>query len=379
MDLEKFWPDLEQSLAPGGVRCELAERFGAEAFERLRSAGLLASRGVAEHWPCPRPGGENCPRVLVTHDDGSHEAVCGNVPAECASVPHLGDREVEWFVLDEHALGKAVARAFEVGARCDPVAGLALTWRVGSFALVPGAGYPVYLLVQPSPERYLATLHTLSMRNEKRGLVALVPTERQLTDELEREMRAVGVVLVPLARHVRLGADGAFRVATRPETLLRGVGRPHTGATVAAAEVVAHGIFHDGPRDLTQSDYDAVVAAAESFDTLVDQRGRRVWKRARGKVRATARVNKTYFAVLREVVASRRPFDAVTDSVVLQDHGDAVQTFQRMRQALDLKKGPRRTDDWCLIKSVRTADGRVAYRFSPDPDVKFALIFDVAR
>ena len=204
----------------------------------------------------------------------------------------------------------------------------------------------------------------------------MVPTDRHITDAIEREMRAAGIVVVPLARYLQVGTDGALTVSVKPLELLREIGRGAEAPADAAAEVVAVGHFREGRRDLTQRQYDELIARPGSFDVLIDQRGRRVWKK--GQRKPATRVNATYFVLLREIITAGRVFDPVTDSKVLQERDDQVQTFQRMRQTLDLK-GPRRTDDWSLIKTVRAADGRAAYRFSADSGVAFAILFDVTR
>ena len=91
------------------------------------------------------------------------------------------------------------------------------------------------------------------------------------------------------------------------------------------------------------------------------------------------KVRASYFAVLREIIASRRPFDPVVDSTLLAERTDAAQTCRKMRAALDAKRTKNGAETWLLVQSVPTRDGRTAYRFRPAAGASFALLFDVAR
>lgn len=377
MRLAQFWSDLEDYFPPAGVRLSLATRLGREDFELLARLGVFVPRGVAERYPCPRPGGEQCPRRVVDMRDGTYDAVCDNDPPECKDVCGLSAHDVEQIGLDVPTLAREIGRAFLTGVRCEPVAGVVHAYCTGTFALSPGFDYPIYFVARTSPDAYLAAFRSLIAANAKRGFGAMVPTDRHITDAIEREMRLAGVVIVPLARYVQVGASGTLGVSVKPLDLLRGIGHGAAAPADAAAEIVAVGHFREGRRELTQHEYDDLVARPGSFDVLIDQRGRRVWKK--GQRKPATRVNKTYFVLLREIVAAGRVFDPVTDSKVLQEREDQVQTFQRMRQTLDRKKGLRRTDEWSMIKTVRAEDGRSAYRFSPDSDFVYAILLDVVR
>lgn len=379
MRLAQFWSDLEDHFPPAGVRLSLATRLGREDFELLSRLGVFVPRGVAQRYPCPRPGGEQCPRRVVDMRDGTYDAVCDNDPPECKDACGLSAHDVEQLGLDMPTLAREVGRAFETGVRCEPVAGVAHAYRTGTFALAAGFDYPIYLVVRASPDTYLAAFRSLVAANAKRGFGAMVPTDRHITDAIEREMRAAGVVIVPLARYLQVGTDGTLTVSVKPLELLRGIGRGAAAPADAAAEVVAVGRFHDGERGLTRAEYDAIVAKPSAFDIVIDQPGRRAWRRQGTKCVKHEKVRGTYFAVLREIVASRRPFDPVADSVVLAESEDAAQTCRKMRAALDAKRSKGGAEGWLLVQSVPTQDGRTAYRFSPAEGVSFAVLFDVAR
>ena len=207
----------------------------------------------------------------------------------------------------------------------------------------------------------------------------MVPTDRHITDAIEREMRAAGVVVVPLARYAHVSSAGALGVSVKSRELFRGIGHGAAAPAGSATEVVAVGHFRDGVRELTQAEYDAIVAKPAKYDVVVDQPGRRAWRRQGAKSVRRENVQASYFAVLREMVTSRRPFDPVDDSVVLAEREDAPQTCRKMRAAFDAKRSKRGAESWLLVQSVPTQGRRTAYRFSPAEGVSFAILFDVAR
>ena len=105
MRLAQFWSDLEDHFPPAGVRLSLATRLGREDFELLSRLGVFVPRGVAQRYPCPRPGGEQCPRRVVDMRDGTYDAVCDNDPPECKDVCGLSAHDVEQIALDVPTLG----------------------------------------------------------------------------------------------------------------------------------------------------------------------------------------------------------------------------------------------------------------------------------
>ena len=78
--------------------------------------------------------------------------------------------------------------------------------------------------------------------------------------------------------------------------------------------------------------------------------------------------------MIRAAVETRGYFDpAVTGPAEEQESGK--QTFQRARQAIDLKGATAGgATTWRLFKTA-IDDKHATYRFEPDPDCRFALIF----
>lgn len=380
MRLAQFWSDLEDHFPPAGVRLSFAGRIGQEDLDLLLRLGVFATRGTAERYPCPRPGGEQCPRRVVDLRDGTFDAVCDNTPPECPDECGLSARDVEQLGLDMPTLARAVSRAFEISSRCEAVPGLPHVHRIGSYLPEPRLSYSVYFAACGSPDAYLATFRTLAAMNRSPAFAVAVPTDRHYTDTVERETRAAGTVVLPLSRHIVLAPDGAFASAAPGSAVLSGLGRAHHVSRTAAAEAFARGVFADGERDLSEDEYRAIVDAPARYDFVIDEVTRRVWKKATRKW--TSRVSPTYFTVLRSIVGSQLDFDPMESDGSknpLCENADAPQICRRMRQAFDSKRGKKRTDEWRMLKSVPRDRGRVVYRFDPDAGLKFAILLTLTR
>lgn len=376
MDLARFWEDLETHFPAGGVRTELAARIGAAELDRLIALGLFATRGPAEEYPCGGPCGDGCPRRLFENEDGTFDAVCGCVPAECETLVSLPRAAAEHWTFEVETFGRALSRAVGSRPRCERVDGQRGTYRVGSFSLEPGDGFPIYFAVQHSTAGYASLFRALGFLTDRRGFGVIIPTDRHVSDTLEREAAHAGIVVIPLSIHARIGEDGALGLASKPESLLRAIGRPRSSAASACVEAVATLVTRDGKRDVTQAEYDEIVRAPEAFDIVIDQPGRRCWKKVFGKVEPTTEINDTYFTVLAEVVGSRRPWDPATSSTALEGKKDPRQSFQRMRSALDTRN---LDGGYALLKTRQTAEKFSVYEFSPDPRLAFALLFALKR
>ena len=79
--LLRLWRTLEAAPVAEAVVAEWDAHFGDDA-ELLRPH-LTPTGTRAGTYPCPHGGGDGCPRQVLERDDGTLEAVCGNVPAEC--------------------------------------------------------------------------------------------------------------------------------------------------------------------------------------------------------------------------------------------------------------------------------------------------------
>lgn len=367
-DLTAFWQMLETSFPLGGPRRHLRELLGAEVAGALESAGILRRRHVAERYPCPRPGGDGCPRVVLERDDGSIVAVCGNEPAECADL-ELAATDIDVLGVGPEELCEAIGKALQVRPSVAALPNLRGVYRVGAFIPEPGIKHTVYFLCRCGEREYAEALDGLRTHASGQTFAVLLPTERFLSEELRRQAVAAGVTLVPLVDAV--GLDGAgLRALGDPLAIFSSVGRP--SLTAAGAAVVARALVRAAGgvaewHDLDAAGYQRLVAAAASYDIFADELTKTVAKRQGRKRSRTPNVQASHFKMIRAAVAARANFDPET---LDDDLSSGKQMFQRARKTFDIKHGK----SWTLIKTDKV-DNHAVYRFDPDASVSFALVF----
>lgn len=370
-DLGPFWALLETNFPLGGPRKHLAELVGADVLARLEQAGIVTCLRASETYPCPSAGGDNCPRQVVEHDDGSIVATCANVPANCSDVK-LAPQDVEFLAVGPDGLFRAVRKALSLGGRTEELQGLRHAFRVGTFVPEPGTKHPVYFLARACARDYAEAVDALRSRNDNAPFALLLPTDRFVSEELQRQMRTIGIPLLPLSGVLEIDAAGAMVSRSPAEKFLSGIGQRVAGDV---APIVARVRRHDGWTDLTETAYEALIRSADQYDIFANERTRTVVRRNGAQRERAEQVRSFAFRWVRAAAECPTDFDPAAADVGDDDPADAKATFQRARQALDIKHvDSDGKADWTLLKT-RHVGKRAVYRFSPDPDTTFALIF----
>jgi len=375
--LEFFWELLETNFPLGGPRRHLQELLGEGLVEDLETSGILAQRRVADTYPCPRPGGDNCPRVVIELSDGSYVAVCGNEPAQCAELA-LAAHDVAHLSVGPKELCSAAARAFKIRGRPEAVLGVRHAYRVGTFIPEPGVRHAVYLAVRCQPNDYAEALDALRSRGEGGAFAVLVPTERFLAEATLRQMATLGIPVLPVGDVVGLDATG-FVAQVDPVRYLQRIGVRGAGPAPATGNVVAQALVCAGDgspkwRDLDERGYQELAAAAAQYEVFADEQKKRVEKGPASSRESKTEIQPSYFRMIRAAVSKRGHFDPSIDSPD-EDQGPGKHICQRARKALDIKYTDARGKTvWKLFKSVRV-EHRAEYHFNPDTGVRFAFVF----
>lgn len=370
-DLTRFWQHFETNFPPGGPRRHLRERLGADLIDALERDGVLEYRGEADRYPCPRPGtGYGCPREVIELSDGAIEAVCGNQPAECDDVVLQRD-DIATLAVSPEALAAAVAKALRVRADISSLAGLHAAYRAGVFIPEPGIRHPVYLVVRASERDYAEALDALVTHAGTRHFAVLVPTERFISEEVRRRAAEAGAPIIALSDAVGIGSDGQLTALVDPVRTLGDIGRPSANAVGAPPVVAARALVRERGRapawrKLDAPSYDRLAAAGADYLIFADELKRAVTKGVGRRRETIEKVRLSYFRAVRICIERGTGFDPIDDV----DAGVQKQTFQKARQTIDLRAG----GSWALIKTDMV-DNHSVYRFAPDDDVTFALIF----
>lgn len=370
--LAVFWEALETGFPLGGPRRHLRERLGTEVCAALEREEVLSPCGESETYPCPRPGGEGCPRVIVRRRDGSLVAVCGNEPAECGDLEVLRS-DIERLALSPEALLRMIARSLSIRSGFEALPGLRSAFRVGFFIPEPGVKHAVYFLVRTSPREYEEAVDALRIQTGAESVAVLVPSDRFVSEALRQRSAAAGVPLISLLDCVARDAAGAFTALADPLQLFAAVGRRRASGGDRVPEEVATA-FLKGPgqplerRDLDEYGYQALLEAIDAYDVFADERARTVSKKSRGgpKRETTLELPASYFDAIRSALEARRDHDPGTGDL---DKDSAKQIFQRARRVFDIKRGR----GWAIFKTLRRGEHAV-YRHDPDPDVSYAFV-----
>jgi hypothetical protein len=154
----------------------------------------LTQIGVhAKEIACPSPGGDGCPRKIVSHGDGRYRAVCGNRPAECESLD-LTAEEIACLAVNRKKLARAVAKILNASPETDTQQGGA-AMIVGSHGVAAGLSIPVAVLI-PGP----MAEYSLDLLPELDGPAAIViPTPDSLPPKLKTVLKSREHVVLALS------------------------------------------------------------------------------------------------------------------------------------------------------------------------------------
>lgn len=247
-------------------------------------------------------------------------------------------------------------------------------WLVGNYIPTHGIRHPVFLVIRCSDQDYESCIDLLRARSGGRPFAVVTPTDRYLATGLENRCAADGILLVPLDGLVAMGGNNQIETRADPVDLFARIGRPASStmetkqAIMAVALVRAPG---KAPcwKNLDRGALDELVQAANGYDIFADEMNQVVAK-GRGQDRkSTSSVPTSYFDEIRFALEKVGDYDPGAEGPHAE--GEAgKQIFQRARQMFDLGTGRVRA----LFTTVFDSNHAV-YRFAPNPDVSFALIF----
>lgn len=211
--LRRFWKALDEVPGAATDRLEWTDVLGAEWRDiepYLNSTGRRTTSVM-----CPYPGGDGCPRRVVTGANGAIRAVCGSRPRMCDALD-LKAADVTILALDRAKLLRDLSRTLDAEP-ADRLSGAGRVMLVGRHALAAGLASPI-LLTLPGPTDPLAEDDLRQAGLDPAGSVVLVPRPSSLPAPLQARLVAAGHQVIPLSEAVGLGANG-FE-ALQPPTIL---------------------------------------------------------------------------------------------------------------------------------------------------------------
>jgi hypothetical protein len=364
IDLTTFFGALETNFPLSGVRASLSKKVGGEVAVALERAGLLTFLRSSDTYPCPQPGGAGCPRRVLSVENASFVAVCGNDPPECDEV-RLSLRDVELVGVVPERFLEALRRPLRIGGTVRKVEGLTQTYQAGVFVPQRGVKYPVFFIAAASQDHYATLLDALRSRVEGSSFAVIVPTDRFVSAESIRQFRALGIPIVALADTLCLSASAKLEAVKDFLAVFSTIGRRATASVGSGIDVFAEVLTATGWRSLTKAEYHDLVAGADGYAIFADEHTRTAVKAEGGHRKKTDNILPSFFRILQRGAEASGRFDPNLD-----EQDSSKQIFQRARKVIDI----RRKGGWVLFKTEQV-ENHAEYRFQPDSEVEFALIF----
>ena len=348
--LTDWWTRLEAAPRFGGPRRHIQDLLASDVTAFLERTGILCQGRTAPSFPCTERRGDNCPRTVV-EIDGEYHAVCGNRPSECPDII-LTEHEAAHLSISMVGLCRGIGAALGTRGKPEIVRILANVHRVGAIILGPGVKYPVFLVIRSSAQSYAEALGALAARQDGASFLMLVPTDRFLTDGIERQARTLGVTIMALADVLELNDEGLV-ATTDPKQLLAILGQRTVSGLSAAGTIVARVLICDGRsppgwRDLDEQQYQALIADTGVYDVFADKRQRYVLKSG---AKVKDKIPDSHFSTILSAVKSRGHYDP---NICGPDLPAGKQIFQRARSVFDVKTGK---SSWRMFQSVKHEEG----------------------
>jgi len=196
----RIWELLANDPHLAGVEREWRDWLGGEWS--LVKPYLTVDAQPVGVFPCDTWEGDECPRRVVHHNDGSIVAVCGNTPVLCKRLS-LSKADITVHRFDLRRFARAVAVALGVdNPNADAVDRLPRVWLIGTVRLKARARMPVYFVTAPTDGDLATVGESLVGRHAKSGVV-LVTASIARPAAWERPLAERASHLVALPEMVR--------------------------------------------------------------------------------------------------------------------------------------------------------------------------------
>jgi hypothetical protein len=180
---------------------------------------LMSTGRIARDIDCPHPGGENCPRKVVHHHDGTIRAVCGDDHRLCKSLDLL-PTDIEILQVDRTRLTAALVVALAL----KPSPGMAASDRIvpiGRHMLQAGAGLEVFVAF-PDPNAPLSAIDVVDLGLGTLPFILLVPQSSGIASDAFPILVARRGRAIQLDQCVAFDRPGRLKQAIPVEVLFRG-------------------------------------------------------------------------------------------------------------------------------------------------------------
>lgn len=228
--LKRFWRALEEPYGVRGVREHWRRYVGAE-LEAI-SPFLRSLKEPSLTYPCPRIGGDGCPRGVVVHGPEDIVAVCRTHPKECDTIK-LSPADIVEYEFDWKRFCGFLSELLGMVVVAEPLRGQSDTWHVGTWAVNATDHRPAFFVAAASRASFDGAVGVLLISCQGPSIV-LAPTLRFSGGAATEGLRQRGAALLALEDVVLQSDEGKLVSAgTLPEMLGAGAS-PDPAAAVGA-------------------------------------------------------------------------------------------------------------------------------------------------
>ncbi|MDH5527833.1 MAG: hypothetical protein OEY97_11060 [Nitrospirota bacterium] len=371
MDKPRLWRALERVPGLAAVPAEWQEHLG-EEWDIAQSL-FRPRQDLATSVPCPSAPKCECTHAVVTHSPDDIVAVCRCQPRRCETAP-LKRSDIVAYEVDRKTLGAAAAAAVGAESAWSAVDGLAMTWRIGAFAIDPDSRAPVYMTTQITADDFQHVIGKLVAVTDG-PFVLVAPTHDLLRSADEALLERRNVCFLTLADLLAWDEKGALAPAQSPHKTLDETRAKLRGEAFPPTEQAAYcrAITHESAFTMDADEYKALVARSPEFAVFIDGVTGAATRYHDGKAMPPGKLTAGEFAMIAEYIESRkimRPTGTKTGT------GKSAETarslFNSARRKVDIKLG---RYEWCCFQTRKATErGQTAFEFAPPDGIAWCLI-----
>lgn len=179
---------------------------------------LRPTRDISDSYPCPKPGGEGCPRRVVFHDDDDIVAVCGNSPPDCDPVK-LTKADLIVYELDVKKFFSQLNAYLGFRTNIVPVKGLCGAWSTGEYIPVAGKSFNVYFVIPSDASGMMNIVSALTSSGDTE-IIVITPTKELCHRDVVRHLKNRQCLLLAIEDVFFSDGNGGITAALPPEEIL---------------------------------------------------------------------------------------------------------------------------------------------------------------
>ncbi len=214
-NLNKLWSTCEKIFSLNATLSEW-QMAARDQFPLLRPL-LRPTDKKALCYACPSPGGEGCPRHIISTKKGIL-AVCGDQARLCNTL-RLNPEDIIVYELDQRKVTEVIARILGIPHGFAEISGLSQTWQVGDYHPAAGHRCPIFLTITTEQADLQHTANGL-FGIIRQPFILIVPTRQFITLAMEDMLARIKARFMTLDEMTVWNQEELVSGSQPPEQLL---------------------------------------------------------------------------------------------------------------------------------------------------------------